>query len=169
MKVYITADTHFNHKNIIKYCNRPFKTVDEMNSAIIANWNNTVSNDDLIIHLGDVALGSREKARTLINSLNGRKILIMGNHDNFRENQYKEIGFKEVYKFPIIWNNHFILSHAPLHLDKNSQFFNIYGHIHNHDNELAKYNSKCVCVERTNYKPLFLYDTITKEYGEDFI
>lgn len=48
MNRYVIADTHFNHANIIGYCNRPFKTVEEMNSKLISNWNNTVAKDDII-------------------------------------------------------------------------------------------------------------------------
>ena len=51
MKIFVTADTHFNHENIIKYCNRPFKDVNEMNEVIINNWNSVVSKDDIIYHI----------------------------------------------------------------------------------------------------------------------
>ena len=53
MKIYIISDTHFNHENIIKYCNRPFKDINEMNDAIIDNWNRIVKKDEIVYHLGD--------------------------------------------------------------------------------------------------------------------
>ena len=63
MNIFITADHHFNHKNIIEYCDRPFKTVEEMNNTMIEKWNNKVGKDDLVIHLGDFALGNKEKVK----------------------------------------------------------------------------------------------------------
>ena len=82
MKVFIISDTHFNHANIIKYCNRPFKDTKEMYEAMIKNWNETASNNDIVIHLGDFGLGNKEYIASIIKRLNGKKILIMGNHDN---------------------------------------------------------------------------------------
>ena len=61
MRVFVIADTHFWHKNIIDYCDRPFNSVEEMNSTLIKNWNKTVTNDDIVIHLGDVGFGPKEK------------------------------------------------------------------------------------------------------------
>ena len=82
MRVFVIADTHFWHKNIIDYCDRPFNSVEEMNSTLIKNWNKTVTNNDIVIHLGDVGLGPKEKIAPIVQSLKGRKILVMGNHDN---------------------------------------------------------------------------------------
>lgn len=139
-----------------------------MNSVLVKNWNNTVGKEDLIIHLGDVGTGSREKIRNTIKRLNGRKMLIMGNHDHFTESFYRSIGFETVSRFPILWNDFALLSHAPLQLSETTPYFNIYGHIHNDKKYVDTENSRCVCVERTNYAPIFLYDTVTKEYGEHF-
>lgn len=80
-RVYFTSDTHFNHTNIISYCQRPFKNVDEMNERIIANWNEVVSEDDIIFHLGDFCLGGAAEWTRLLDRLNGKIYLIMGNHD----------------------------------------------------------------------------------------
>ena len=83
MKVFIISDTHFNHANIIKYCNRPFKDTKEMDEMMIKNWNETVSNKDIVLHLGDFGLGKKEYIASIVKRLNGKKILIMGNHDNW--------------------------------------------------------------------------------------
>lgn len=63
MKVFVISDTHFGHKNIIDYCNRPFKSIEEMDEALIKNWNETVSNDDVVIHLGDFGLGKKSTSQ----------------------------------------------------------------------------------------------------------
>lgn len=80
-RVYFTSDTHFNHTNIISFCQRPFKNVDEMNERIIANWNEVVGEDDIIFHLGDFCLGGAAEWTRLLDRLNGKIYLIMGNHD----------------------------------------------------------------------------------------
>ena len=80
-KVFFTSDTHFYHGNIIRFCNRPFKDVETMNETIISNWNNTVGQDDIVFHLGDFCLGGSAEWTRILNRLNGRIYLIMGNHD----------------------------------------------------------------------------------------
>ena len=80
-KVFFTSDTHFNHNNIIQYCQRPFKSSDEMNEAMIDNWNSVVGEDDTVFHLGDFCLGCAEEWNKTLNRLNGRIYLILGNHD----------------------------------------------------------------------------------------
>ena len=79
--IYFIADTHFNHENIIKYCNRPFKNTYKMNEYIIQKWNSVVKKDDTVYHLGDVGFGSLQEVKSLVERLNGTKILIKGNHD----------------------------------------------------------------------------------------
>lgn len=158
MKYFIVSDTHFGHKNIIKYCNRPFKTIEEMDEALIKNWNSVVSKDDTIIHLGDVFLCGKERAKKIMSQLNGRKILIKGNHDHWSDEFYRSIGFDYVSKYPIIWHGFYMLSHAPLQLNETTPYGNLYGHVHNDEKYQDTENSKCVCVERTNYKPILLLE-----------
>lgn len=78
---FFTSDTHFWHKNIIRYSNRPFDSVEEMNEAIIDNWNSVVGPDDTVFHLGDVALGPWSEWAGTLSRLNGYKILVVGNHE----------------------------------------------------------------------------------------
>ena len=96
---YIISDTHFSHKNIIEYCNRPYENIETMNKDIVQKWNSIVNPEDMVIHLGDVGFGLVEQLQPLIHSLNGYKILIRGNHDAKRGiDSWKNIGFDEVYK-----------------------------------------------------------------------
>ena len=158
MKFFIISDTHFGHESVIKYCNRPFSSVEEMDATLIKNWNETVSNRDTVLHLGDFGFGKKEYIREIIGKLNGKKILIKGNHDNWTDAFYKDAGFHTVSRFPIIWNEFYMLSHAPLLLSETTPFFNFYGHIHNDSRYIDNATSKCVCVERIGYRPLFLFE-----------
>jgi len=82
MGVFLTADTHFFHRNIIKFCTRPFNDVKHMNDTIVANWNKVVKPNDTVYHLGDFALtNDTNSLRSLILSLNGNIKLIPGDHD----------------------------------------------------------------------------------------
>jgi len=80
MSIFFTSDTHFGHENIIKYCKRPFKDAAEMDKVLIRNWNRVVGPNDLVYHLGDFAVGGGP-AGPYLDQLNGRIILIHGNHD----------------------------------------------------------------------------------------
>ena len=81
-KVWFTSDLHFWHKNICKYCNRPFDTVEEMNEAIVENWNKVVKDDDVVFVLGDLGFCGYEKLAPYIARLKGRKYIVQGNHDS---------------------------------------------------------------------------------------
>ena len=96
--IYFTSDTHFGHKNIITYCDRPFASVEDMDETLINNWNAYVKQDDFIYHLGDVAFAKAPRVREIIGRLHGQKYLIKGNHDKLSDTQFKEFGFIEVYK-----------------------------------------------------------------------
>lgn len=80
-KVWFTSDTHFGHENIIKYCNRPFRNVREMNEELIRRWNETVPEDGVVFHLGDFGYGGSKEWADILRRLNGKRYLILGNHD----------------------------------------------------------------------------------------
>ena len=86
-KIWFTADTHFGHKNIIRFCQRPFVDVEEMNRVMIENWNRVVGVDDLVFHLGDFSVGGAAEWTSLLDNLHGKIVLILGNHDMNNVNQ----------------------------------------------------------------------------------
>ena len=81
MATYFISDLHLGHENIIRLCERPFSDVDEMNKKLIKNWNNKVTAKDDVYIIGDIAYRSKEDVSSIVNQLNGRKHLIIGNHD----------------------------------------------------------------------------------------
>jgi len=150
MKIWIISDTHFCHKNIIRYSGRPFKTIDEMNDEMIKRWNNKVGKDDFVIHLGDFALGNKEDVINIKNKLNGNIILLKGSHDY---KTIREQGFLIINGSLEIGN--LIFSHNPLRKEEIPKgFINVHGHIH----EKESLNGINVSVEKTNYEPIGLED-----------
>jgi Predicted phosphoesterase or phosphohydrolase len=81
-KIFLTSDLHYGHENIIRYCDRPFETIQEMNDKLIENWNKTVCEGDLVFILGDFCFGSHSQWNRLLDELKGKKYLIQGNHDH---------------------------------------------------------------------------------------
>lgn len=178
MKTYFISDTHFHHKNILRY--EPSRldalkdflgvdlgsfTDDEENQEallkahddmLIKNWNDVVKGDDFVWFLGDLCCCGKERAREITSRLNGRKRMIKGNHDVWSDDFYRSLGFEYVSKYPVVLKKKFILSHAPLD-NESTQFYNIYGHIHlEHCKHIPTKTdfSQCVCVERQNFKPI---------------
>ncbi len=93
--IYFTSDIHKGHKNILNYCrNRKFDTVEDMEVAIIKRWNNTVKPEDLVIILGDLWMCKNPLKREFIDKLNGRKVLIRGNHDEGANKFMNKFGFE---------------------------------------------------------------------------
>lgn len=156
-EVFMISDMHFGDNNIIKYENRPFKNAEEMDNAIINNWNSVVKSDDKVFIIGDVSAYDKEKTTDIIRKLNGYKFLILGNHDMDRTiSWWKEVGFDEVIEYPIVYNGFYILSHEPVYLSTNMPYANIHGHIHH-----LKYDSKQffnVSVECISYTPIKFED-----------
>ena len=153
MSIFFIADTHFSEENIMRYENRPFTNVENMNEELISSWNKLVGKEDEIYVLGDFGASGKEKE--ILNRLNGIKYLVKGNHDTQSNEYYRQAGFKEVYDCPIIVEGFWILSHEPLYINENMPYANLFGHVHN--SPLFKDYSKqhvCVSVERLNYSPI---------------
>ena len=113
MKVFMISDTHFGDERILRYENRPFSSVEEMDKAIIENWNQVVGEEDTVFHLGDVSSYDPERNKEILSSLHGKKILVMGNHDqNYTSRQWEEMGFDQAINYPILFREFFILSHT---------------------------------------------------------
>ena len=158
-KTYFIADCHFYHKNIIKYEQRPFDSVDHMNEELINRWNKTVNDSDRVFVLGDFSFGSKEQITNILKRLRGRKILIMGNHDRGRSVKWwLEVGFDEVSAYPIILNEFLMLSHEPpSYYNSDTPYFYLYGHVHSSEMyPTVSAKSCCVSVERWDYKPVEL-------------
>lgn len=90
--IYFYSDPHFGHKNVIKYDNRPFKDIQDMNNKLIDKYNKVVKNDDLVIWVGDCFFTRMDSAQNIMNSLNGTKVLVRGNHDK-GTNKFYRLGF----------------------------------------------------------------------------
>lgn len=149
-KIFLIGDCHFGHRNIIKYCNRPFANVEEMTESLIKNWNSVVGKNDIVYVVGDFALCGKQKIIEIGKRLNGRKRLIIGNHDQASIETYREAGFEFVYNHSIVLDDFFIVSHVPLEHVQNP-FFNIHGHTHEPS---TSENCFCVSAENINYTPL---------------
>lgn len=153
MATFFIADTHFSEENIMKYENRPFASVEDMDEQMIERWNARVCEEDLIYVLGDFGATGREQE--YLSRLSGKKYLVKGNHDVEENEYYRKAGFQEVYDCPILLESFWILSHEPLYVNENMPYANLFGHVHN--SPLFKDFSKqhyCVSVERTEFAPI---------------
>lgn len=158
--IFLISDTHFGHRGICEFMRmdgitplRPWNNVDEMDAALIANWNSVVKSNDSIYHLGDVVMNRRHLAT--IKLLNGRKKLILGNHDIFDHSDYTQ-HFLRLHGSHKLDN--LLLSHIPLHPDSVPHWAlaNVHGHIHAMNIDDPLYFN--VSVENINYTPISLED-----------
>lgn len=120
--IWFTSDQHFGHANIIKYCARPFSSVEEMDETIIRNFNYRVSKGDVVYHLGDFIFGDRGP---YLKRMNGTHVFIRGNHDN---KKYKDPYIREIK----IEGQHIVLCHYAMRVWNRSHHgsWNLYGHSH---------------------------------------
>ena len=136
MKDFFISDLHFGHYNIVRYDNRPYNSVEEMDKALIDNWNSVVSKEDVVWILGDISWYNDEKTAEIFKQLKGIKVLIKGNHDNIKRGSQTSKCFTSVQDYAELYldkKNKVVMSHYPMPF-WNGQFRNavhLYGHIHN--------------------------------------
>lgn len=156
--IYFTSDLHFSHENIMKYCGRQFLNKDIMNSHIIKEYNNIVKKDDTCYILGDMCLDIKKRElQHYISLMNGKKILIAGNHDSFKIYDYYDMGFDAVYgHIKMIYKNKEIyIVHDPA-LAQIPDTLWFCGHVHNLFKKLTTLNNSVIInvgVDVWDYKP----------------
>ena len=177
--VFLVSDTHFGHTGVCRFVRndgvtklRPWDTAEEMDEFMVKAWNERVRPTDKVYHLGDVVIN--RKALGIMRRLNGDKVLIRGNHDIFKDTDYRE-HFRELRAYHVM--NGMILSHIPIHSESLGRFgVNIHGHTHANRVMLPGFNGKitdivdvryhCVCVEQTDFAPILFEDVIKKIEAE---
>lgn len=185
-KVFFTSDTHFGHAGVVGFCDRPFANIAEMDETLIRNWNEKVGPDDVIFHLGDFAWGGSDVWTKLLTQLNGKKYLIIGNHDmkNLREGYLKYFE-KVVSQMHIqiegrsVYLNHYpFLCYAGTFRSDKEQTWQLFGHVHTHeggikgrDDERMQYlfpTQYDVGVDNNNFTPISWHeiDNIIKQQIE---
>lgn len=159
MAIFAYSDPHFYAEKIINYGQRPFQSVDEMNQALINNYNSVVGKCDVCYWLGDVMYGAtKEKVHYILSRLHGIKCLIKGNHDRGHPvSWWLAAGFDRVFDNPVYLAEHYImLSHEPLpEFGNTPPIVNYHGHIHIQDYPFQNHK-QCinVSVEKTDYRPV---------------
>ena len=177
--VFLVSDTHFGHTGVCRFVRndgvtklRPWDTAEEMDEFMVKAWNERVRPTDKVYHLGDVVIN--RKALGIMRRLNGDKVLIRGNHDIFKDTDYRE-HFRELRAYHVM--NGMILSHIPIHSESLGRFgVNIHGHLHANRVMLPGFNGKitdivdvryhCVCVEQTDFAPILFEDVVKKIEAE---
>jgi calcineurin-like phosphoesterase family protein len=183
--VFLVSDTHFGHAGVCRFMRedgvtklRPWDDPQEMDEEMIKRWNETVRPNDKVYHLGDVVINRR--AMSTLARLNGDKVLIRGNHDIFRDDEYRQY-FRELRAYHVM--NGMVLSHIPVHEASLGRFgTNIHGHLHASRVKRARgvdartgtilYSDEidtryhCVCVEQTDFAPILFEDVIKRIEAE---
>ena len=181
---FFISDTHFGHANIINFKRRDgsplraFDCVEDMDETMVSNWNNVVSDKDSVWHLGDVVIN--RKSLSIIQRLNGRKRLVLGNHDIFKNKDYLNAGFEDFHAFKKF--DDFVCTHIPVHSGSLGRWGkNVHGHTHADRVRLPRGadartgevlysdssdpNYYCVSVEQINYTPISIEDLRLKLNG----
>lgn len=169
-KVFFISDPHFYHANIIRFENRPFKNVQEMNDKLIENWNNTVSKEDQVYILGDFSFGTKEETLGILRKLNGQKFLIKGNHDYSIKDAEVARCFTWIKDYYMLKHNglKIVLFHYPIQVwdCQHHGALHFYGHIHSnigsHRMEYEIKNSYNVGADVNNLAPIELNEILKK-------
>ena len=167
--VWFISDPHFGHNNIIKYCNRPFDSVELMDETLIQHWNDNIKNGDIVFCLGDFSLTSNPKTIQILERLNGNKVLIRGNHEKSvlgteKSRSFFNGGIYDLLDIRVIDDEvtdgfqDLILCHYPmLTWDKSHRgSWQLFGHVHgtlDGNNKLSP-NQLDVGVDSHNFSPI---------------
>ena len=182
---FLTSDTHFGHAGVCRFLRndgvtklRPWDTPEEMDEEMVRRWNERVRPKDKVYHLGDVVIN--RKHLTTLGRLNGDKVLIRGNHDIFKLEDFTPY-FRDIRGYHVM--SGMILSHIPVHEESLGRFgVNVHGHLHaNRVMRRAESTMEfmergvrswidtryhCVCVEQTDFAPILLEDLIKRIKAE---
>lgn len=171
MTTYFTSDTHYHHKNILNFEDRNYESVEEMTNDMIQKWNEQVSKEDLIYHLGDLCLGNLEHAVGVLKRLKGKIILIKGNHDfsnHYKKinqmgllHEYHEVGITLKYNKQQMW-----LTHYPFEIGLRPRKWSIHGHIHSNESTWDNQINVGVDSPHFKHKPFGELITIDDLYDE---
>ena len=174
--VFLYSDPHFGHRGVCRFMRadgvtklRPWDTAEEMDEELVKRYNERVKPNDKIYFLGDVVINRR--ALDTMRRLNGDKVLIRGNHDIFRDDEYRQY-FRELRAYHVM--NGMILSHIPIHAESLGRFgVNIHGHLHANrvmcevwGEYVIDNRYHCVCVEQTDFAPILFEDVIKRIKAE---
>ena len=178
---FLVSDTHFGHAGVCRFLRndgvtklRPWDTPEEMDEEMVKRWNERVRPNDKVYHLGDVVINRKHLAT--LGRLNGDKVLIRGNHDIFKLEDFTPY-FRDIRGYHVM--SGMILSHIPIHEESLGRFgVNVHGHLHanrvmRHAGSTAEFMKRgvrswidpryhCVCVEQTDFAPILLEDMIKK-------
>lgn len=133
-KKFYISDLHFSHNNVLAFDNRPFKTVEEMDTELIRRWNSVVEPGDVVYVLGDMFWVPPAKARPIMEQLNGQKFLVKGNHDRWHDSKFDKLFVKiDEYMEVDDGERKVVLCHYPIPCFKNHFYgwVHLYGHVHN--------------------------------------
>lgn len=188
--IFFTADNHFGHHNVIKYCNRPFRTIREMDNSMIEKWNYRVKSGDIVYHLGDFTLYGSKKCREYFSELNGQ-IYVLANwshHDKNwinKDTVYNKTFFETPYQSktgqvvrlidPIFYinfmatNTHVVMCHFPMQEWNKKHYGSIHLHGHSHGNCVQIPNRYDVGVDCFDFYPVTLEEIIKKGQENDSI
>jgi len=160
---FYISDPHFGHNGIINFLDndgnkvRPFNSIEEHDETIIENCNKRVRSVDRLYIMGDVVMNRR--CLPILNRLNGKKVLLKGNHDIFNLKDYTPY-FDDIRAYKILPKSGIIFSHIPIHPDQLNNRFKLNCHGHLHQNKINDKRYMNLCCENLNYTPIELEEII---------
>lgn len=179
-RIFFTSDLHFGHKNILKYYNRPWDSVEDMEEGLIKNWNSVVTDDDIVFDLGDFAFATHRKWKEILGELNGQHHLILGNHDIQRwpgdkiMELFDSVNNQLLLKIDerYVYLNHYpYLCYGGSYRGPETAVYQLFGHVHNSPYGIGKDINRLnnlfpyqydVGVDNNNYTPISWEDVCKK-------